>query len=103
MRRLLIMRYKLDPVSIGDETYIVMSRGHHDPRDFMHAVRENYQWPLGFPTHEWMRCIPAKIGSGYDFMYVKANPGSRGAFPCTVTREAYHEERYDALVTQQRL
>lgn len=91
-----VMRYPLDPVSVGEDTYMVMSKGHHDPYKFMRAVREHYSWPLGFPTHEWMRAIPAPKGSGYTCLYVEAKPGSRGAFPCTYTREAYGDDAYEA-------
>ena len=51
------------------------------------------------PTHEWMRAIPAPKNSGYRCLYVEAKPGTRGAFPATYVREAYNEDRYEALVT----
>lgn len=92
-------RYPLSVENVGEDTYILMSKGHHDVHKFMRAVRADYQWPLGMPTHEWMRAIPAPKGSGYRCLYVEAKPGARGAFPATYAREAYNEDRYEALVT----
>ena len=91
--------YPLSVENVGEDTYILMSKGHHDVHEFMRAVRADYQWPLGMPTHEWMRAIPAPRGSGYRCLYVEAKPGARGAFPATYAREAYNEDRYEALVT----
>lgn len=90
-------RYKLDVENVGEDTYILMSRGHHDVHEFMRAVRaEGYTWPLGMPTHEWMRAIPAPKDSGFRCLYVEAKPHSRGAFPATYAREAWGEDRYEA-------
>lgn len=90
-------RYQLCIENVGEDTYVLMSKGHHDPHEFMKAVRSYYSWPLGFPTHEWMRAIPAPKDSNYRCLYVEAKPGSRGAFPATYTREAYHEDTYEAV------
>lgn len=90
-------RYKLDVENVGEDTYILMSRGHHDVHEFMRAVRaDGYTWPLGMPTHEWMRAIPAPKDSGYRCLYVGAKPHARGAFPATYAREAYGDDRYEA-------
>lgn len=94
-------RYPLRIENVGEDTYIVMSRGHHDPHEFMRAVREQYGWPLGFPTHEWMRTIPAPKNSGFRCLYVAAQPGARGAFPATYAREAYNEDAYEATVERE--
>lgn len=93
-----VRRYPLSVENVGEDTYILMSRGHHDVHEFMRAVRaDGYTWPLGMPTHEWMRAIPAPNGSGFRCLYVEAKPGARGAFPATYAREAYGEDRYEAL------
>lgn len=89
-------RYPLCVENVGEDTYILMSKGHHDVHEFMRAVRADYSWPLGMPTHEWMRAIPAPKDSGYRCLYVEAKPYSRGAFPATYAREAYGEDRYEA-------
>jgi hypothetical protein len=89
-------RYPLIVQNVGEDTYILMSKGHHCPHEFMRAAREDYSWPLGMPTHEWMRAVPTK-DPGYHCMYVEAKPHSRGAFPATYAREAYGEDRYEAI------
>lgn len=90
--------YPLDILNVGEDDYIVMSKGHHDPHEFMQAVRnEGYEWPLGFPEHKWMRAVPAPKNSGFIFFYVEAVQGSKGAFPATYAYEAYGDERYEAL------
>lgn len=92
-----VRRYPLSVENVGEDTYILMSRGHHDVHEFMRAVRaDGYTWPLGVPTHEWMRAIPAPKASGYRCLYVEAKPGARGAFPATYACEAYGEDRYEA-------
>ena len=90
--------YPLELNNVGEDVYILMSKGHHDPHEFMKAVCEaGDDWPLGMPTHEWMRAIPAPKDSGFLYLYVEATPGSRGAFPATYAREAYGDERYEAV------
>ena len=91
-----VRRYPLDVENVGEDTYILMSKGHHDVHEFMRAVRADYSWPLGMPTHEWMRAIPAPANSGYRCLYVEAKPGARGAFPATYVREAWGEDSYGA-------
>ncbi len=91
-----VRRYPLNVENVGEDTYILMSKGHHDVHEFMRAVRADYSWPLGMPTHEWMRAIPAPKDSGYRCLYVEAKPHARGAFPATYAREAYGEDSYEA-------
>ena len=55
--------YSLDIENVGGDTYIVMSRGHHDIHKFMKQVREDgYDWPLGVPEHCWVNhpCLKAE-------------------------------------------
>jgi len=91
-----VRRYPLSVENVGEDTYILMSKGHHDVHEFMRAVRADYSWPLGMPTHEWMRAIPAPESSGYRCLYVEAKPHARGAFPATYVREAWGEYSYEA-------
>lgn len=89
--------YPLDILNVGEDTYTVMSKGHHDPDEFMRQVREDgYTWPLGMPKHIWLRCIPPQ--PGYVTCYVEAKEGVRGAFPATQCWEAYNDETYEAIV-----
>ena len=91
-------KYPMDIKNIGDDVYVLMSKGHHDPHLFMQAVRgSGNQWPLGMPEHVWMRAIPSPKGSWNCCSYVDAVPGSRGAFPATCAAEAYGDDMYENL------
>jgi hypothetical protein len=93
-----VRRYPLDIVNAGEDTYIVMSKGHHDPHEFMRAVRaEGYEWPLGMPEHKWARAVPTKEAYR-SCIYVFTEPHARGAFPATYSWEAYGDDRYEVLV-----
>lgn len=92
--------YELDPISIGEDTYCVISKGHHDIHDFMRKVREDRSWPLGVPEHIWMKTMPAPKNSGYSCWYEPVPQGTRGAWPCTYVMEAYNEDRYEAKFPQ---
>lgn len=89
-------QYQLVPISIGDNTYTVISKGHHDIHEFMQAVRQSIDWPLGVPEHIWMKTMPAPKNSGYSCWYQPVKQGTRGAWPCTYVTEAYDEDRYEA-------
>lgn len=81
--------YPLQIENVGEDTYIVMSRGHHDADEFMRAVRAaGYDWSLGKPSHRWMRSVPTRK-EGYRCLYVEANEGARGAWPATYAHESY--------------
>lgn len=90
--------YPLEIENAGDDTYIVMSRGHHDPHEFMREVREEgYDWPLGMPSHRWVKQTPARDGFSYHFV----KEGTRGAFPATYAHEAYGDERYEVAANKE--
>ncbi|WP_157683063.1 hypothetical protein [Burkholderia ubonensis] len=73
--------YPIEIENVGDETYIVMSRGHHDVHEFMRQVRaDGYSWPLGMPQHVWMRAVPSR-DPFVICRYVESSEGARGAFP----------------------
>lgn len=93
-------QYPLEPVSIGEDTYIVMSRGHHDIHAFMREVRKHWEWPLGVPELIWMKTMPARA-DGYTCWYQPVPKGTSGAWPCTYVSEAYNEDRYEAMFTEQ--
>lgn len=81
-------QYQLCIENIGGDVYTLMSKGHHDIHEFMRAVRETYQWPLGVPEHIWMRAVPSHDPS-YRCLYREAEKGARGAWPATYVSEAY--------------
>lgn len=89
--------YPLDIENIGGDSYKLMSKGHHDLDAFMVLVTLTYpDWPMGRPSHEWFRCVPAEEGRT---MLVPAVPHSRGSFPVTVAIESYGADRWEAPTT----
>jgi len=90
----MVKDYPLEIENVGDDDYIVMSRGHHDPHEFMKKVRaDGYDWPLGFPTHRWIKSTPSRDGLQFRFV----EEGTRGATPATYAHEAYREMSYEAV------
>lgn len=54
--------YPLDIESVGSDTFIVMSKGHHDLNVFMRRAVEEYPgWFLGGPMHVWIKTTPVKV------------------------------------------
>lgn len=89
-------QYPLEVESVGGDTYIVMSKGHHDIHEFMRKVREDgYDWPLGMPEHVWIKATPDQTGKSI-CIYNVVKEGTRGAFPATYSWESYGEELYKA-------
>lgn len=89
-------RYPLEICNTGDDTYIVMSKGHHAPATFMAAVREaGYDWPLGMPTHRWVKTVPCSRSCGEHHCHYEIRDTPRkGWWPATFAHEAYGEEQY---------
>lgn len=72
--------YPLEIESVGSDSYIVMSRGHHDIAAFMKAAVEAYpDWRLGGPEQVWCKTTPTRDGWRYNFV----KEGARGAWPAT--------------------
>lgn len=90
--------YPLEIENVGEDVYILMSKGHHDPHEFMAAVRaQGYDWPLGLPTQNWVKTAPSR-DVAYSCWYHLVPDGTRGAFPATYVHEAHGESRYEAVV-----
>lgn len=87
--------YPLEVESVGDDTYIVMSRGHHDLSEFMReAVEEFPGWALGGPQQVWCKTTPAPGGWRYSFV----DESVRGAWPATYCWEYAEDwQRWNAL------
>lgn len=95
-------RYPLEIESVGGDTYIVMSRGHHDLGEFMRAAVDQYpDWQLGGPEHKWCKTVPDRSGN-LACRYAFVEPGTRGAWPATYCWE-YGEDwqRYNATSQQE--
>lgn len=91
-------RYPLEVESVGSDTYIVMSRGHHDLEEFMaKAVEDFHGWFLGGPQHLWIKTTPTKGGCNYNIV----KEGTRGAWPATYCWEYGDDyKRYNAEAQQ---
>lgn len=88
----MVKGYPLEVENVGGDTYIVMSKGHHDLDEFMKAVQESWDWPLGKPEHVWIKSTPNNIDGGTIFHVVEESV--RGSFPATYSWEAYGDDRY---------
>lgn len=79
-----------------DDERIYMSKGHHDPQEFMRHLREVYgsTTVVGTPTHHWVKKTPANNGE-YAYWCNFVEPGTRGAFPATYAHE-YGADVYKA-------
>ncbi|WP_180980378.1 hypothetical protein [Vibrio diazotrophicus] len=87
-------KYPLDIENVGNDTYIVMSKGLHGAHEFMKAVREaGYDWPLGNPQHVWIKATPDRTGESRA-LYNIVDQSVRGAFPATYSWEASGDELY---------
>ena len=82
-----VRTYPLEIESVGSDTYIVMSKGHHDLAVFITKAREEYpDWHLGGAEHKWCKSVPDRTGQLHcRYSFVEA--GTRGAWPATYARE----------------
>ncbi len=92
-------QYPLEVQSVGSDTYIAMSKGHHDLEAFMaEAVRECPGWFLGGPQHRWCKTVPDRSGE-FAHRYVFVEEGTPGALPATYCWEFGEDyKRYNAEV-----
>lgn len=84
-------KYELE--SIGSDTYLVYSRGHHDIKDFTEYVKKEYDcwgdW-FGVAYHHYYR----KTGNQYGSWYEPCFSWVRGAFPVTVAQEGWEDQTH---------
>ena len=72
--------YPLEVESVGEDTYLVMSRGHHDTNAFMAEVIKGFSdWNLGGAKQVWIKTTPTKNGWNYNIV----DQSTRGAWPAT--------------------
>jgi hypothetical protein len=86
--------YPLKIENVGEDDYMLMSRGHHDFKQFMEACYIAHpNWSMGNPVHIWFKSTPDRR-SEYSCRYTEVSENVRGAFPVTYTVEAYGEDKY---------
>ena len=87
-------KYNLEVENVGSDSYIVMSKGHHDEHVFMKEVRKcGYRWPLGMPKHVFIKVTPDNVEGGVNYNIV--DKSVKGSFPATYSWEAFGSESYD--------
>lgn len=95
--------YPLDLENWGDDTYMVISRGHHDLDQFKKYVNEEYDsWGDFFEVayHTYFKASPSK--SPYSRCYYSpCSKNTRGAFPATVAQEGWTQAATDANFKEQ--
>lgn len=75
----------------GDDSYLVMSRGHHDLDEFKRQVHKEYEHFGDFfqsAYHGYFKATPHDFGTNYS----PVGPSVRGAFPATVAQEGWSAE-----------
>lgn len=88
--------YPLDIENVGSDTYILMSKGHHNIHEFMYQVRQQeYDWVLGVPEHIYIKATPDNVEGGVRYNVVPK--GTRGSFPATYTWESTKVDSYESL------
>jgi hypothetical protein len=89
--------YPLELQNIGEDVYVLMSKGHHEPHEFMRAVRAaGYNWPLGMPNHTYARTVPDRTGE-YICRYAFTVEPGRGTYPVTLVSEAWGPDSYESM------
>jgi hypothetical protein len=82
-----------------DNELIYMSKGHHDPHEFMKALREYGERAyLSTPTQHWVKKTPANDGE-HSCWYNIVDESCQGAFPATYSRE-YGDDVYELNIAQ---
>lgn len=85
--------YPLDIQNVGEDTYELMSFGHHDFDKFKAAMRDSYPtWPMGEPKHVWMVRAPR---AGYRYVLHPCDKTHRRALPVTCSSEDYSAAKAD--------
>ncbi|AYV24959.1 hypothetical protein L1D61_27365 [Vibrio mediterranei] len=90
-------RYPLIIENVGDDTFMLLSRGHHNIHEFMKTIRlQGFDWSLGVPLHVWLKAVPNRETGGSTYHH--CDPETLGAFPATFVSEASGREQYQNMV-----
>lgn len=84
-------KYPLILENWGGDSYLVISRGHHDLDAFAAKVREDYdEWGNFFESayHTYFKATPSSNPES-NCWYSQCSPDTRGAFPATVAQEGW--------------
>ena len=82
--------YQLDLINAGEDTYCLMSKGHHNIEEFAKAVKKDYpRWRMGIPETCFMVRAPR---AGYASYYYECDESHKNAIPFTICTEDYSDE-----------
>ena len=85
-----VKSYPLDLINAGEDSYQLMSLGHHDIAEFGRVVlKEHPRWSMSIPEHGWYVRAPKPGYSSYYYPCEKDHPK---AVPMTFCREDYSED-----------
>lgn len=81
-------KYEIDVLNCGDDSYMLMSKGHHDIELFKSECKKEYEHIGEYLEscecpcqHLWYKAVPR---DGYNSWYAPVDKSVRGAFPATV-------------------
>lgn len=84
-------KYPVKLENWGDDSYMIISRGHHDLDQFKRLVNKEYDHFGNFfeaAYHCYFKAFPHDFGTSYS----PVGPDVRGAFPATVAQEGWCAE-----------
>lgn len=80
----------------SNDCKIYRSKGHHNPDEFMKALREwGETGRFTVPEHNYTKTVPAHPSSGFNWHYSFVDSSVRGCYPTTYVWEygdVYYEE-----------
>lgn len=92
-------KYPLKLENWGGDSYVIISRGHHDLDVFKRLVNQEYDHFGNFfeaAYHGYFKATPHDFGTNYS----PVGPNTRGAFPATVAQEGWSAEFGDKTWTR---
>ena len=84
-------KYPLKLENWGDDSYMIISRGHHELDVFKRLVNQEYEHFGNFfesAYHGYFKATPHDFGTAYS----PVGPNTRGAFPATIAQEGWQAE-----------
>ncbi|MEG2707377.1 MAG: hypothetical protein RR959_08550 [Erysipelotrichaceae bacterium] len=83
------MKYDLE--NIGEDTYLIFSRGNHNIEDFTKYVKAEYsEWGNFFGVAYWH--YYRKVGNQQGSWYEPCFKWTRGSFPVTIAQEGWEDQ-----------
>ena len=84
--------YPLELENWGEDTYLVVSLGHHDLEAFTNLVKQEYSEWGDFFESAYHGYYKQESRAGYDSWYTPCCPTTEGAIPATIAQEGWKAE-----------